>query len=189
MIGARGWGAIVATALAACAARGGGAGSELSSGAPLPREAVGIHDDGGARLCIHDAKDVTPCIEDCDRGIGSACSLVADRIERGDGVPRDPTRALGFHERACELRDPGACVLAARMFAAGRGVSPNRARQMDLLAAACALGDAAACSVPAKAFAAGAGVTRDARRAQDLWERACTGGVEAACDVLADAGH
>lgn len=174
--------------LAACAARGGGASSEVSSGAPLPREAAGIHDDGGVRICIHDAKDFTPCIEDCDRGIASACTLVADRIERGDGVPPDPTRALGFHERACELRDPAACVIAARMFAAGRGVSPNRARQMDLLATACTLGDSAACSVPAKAFAAGAGVAPDARRAQELLEHACTGGIEAACDALTDAG-
>jgi TPR repeat protein len=179
----------MAMMLTACGARGSkGTGSEVSSAAPIRREAVLGHDDGGVRLCTHDAKDVTPCIEDCDRGIVSACTLVADRIERGDGVTLDLTRALGFRERACELRDAGSCVTAARMFAAGRGVPPSRARQMDLLAAACALGDAAACSVPAKAFATGAGVARDARRAEQLWEHACTGGVDSACEALGDAG-
>lgn len=143
-----------------------------------------IAEAGAPRICTHDGKDLAPCVEDCDRGIASACSVVATRIERGDGVPKDLTRAVRLHERGCELHDAASCVSAARMHASGAGVPPSRARQVDLLGAACTLGDALACAVPAKAFASGAGVARDERRAAELWQHACAGGVATACEAL-----
>jgi TPR repeat protein len=151
---------------------------------------VSTLDAGGPTACDdRDAKDLAPCIEDCNRGIGFACASVASRLEHGgEGVPRDLTRAVAMHERACELRDAPSCIAAARMHAAGSGVPPSRARQMDLLAAACHLGDAFACAAPAKAFAEGAGVPRDPRRAKELYERGCIGGVESACEAIEDAG-
>lgn len=150
-----------------------------------PRADVGA--DGGhaepMKLCVRDAKDTSPCVMECDRGIAEACSVLAARLEKSEA-----SRAVVLHERACELELPGDCVLAARMHAAGRGVVPSRPRQMDLLARACVLGDASSCVLPAKAYGSGGGVDRNERRARELWERACTGGVEAACDLVADAG-
>lgn len=138
-------------------------------------------DAGAARVCMHDTKDLAPCVEDCDRGIAFACTVVAQRLERGEGVAQDLTRAVHLHERACELRDAPSCVSAARMHASGRGAPPSRSRQIELLGVACTLGDAHACSIPAKAFASGTGVPRDERRAAELWQRGCAGGDEAAC--------
>jgi len=161
----------------------------------LTGEASAVVPDGGEgdasaapRICMHDAKDLAPCTEECDRGIAVACTVLALRVERGDGSPRDITRAVRLHERACELRDAGSCVSAARMHASGAGVPPSRARQVELLAVACKLGDALACSLPAKAFANGTGVPHDERRATELWERACAGGVPSACEAI-DAGE
>ena len=151
---------------------------------PVSGPSPSIADAGAPRICVHDAKDLAPCSEDCDRGIAFACGVVATRIERGDGVPRDLTRAVRLHERACELRDAASCVAAARMHASGAGVPPSRAKQVELLGAACTLGDVLACAVPAKAFANGTGVARDERRAAELWQRACAGGVAAACEAL-----
>ncbi len=151
--------------------------ADTTAGGPSPS----IADAGAPRACMHDAKDFTPCSEDCDRGIAFACTIVAMRIERGDGAPKDLTRAVRLHDRACELRDAPSCVSAARMHAIGSGVPPSRAKQVELLGNACTLGDAHACAVPAKAFANGTGVTRDERRAADLWQRACAGGIESAC--------
>jgi TPR repeat protein len=145
-------------------------------------------DAGAPRTCLHDAKDLFPCLEECDRGIASACNLIATRFEHGGTIPRDSSRAVFFHERACDLKDAASCVSAARMHAAGSGVPPSRTRQVELLRAACLLGEPLACSVPAKAYASGNGVGRDERRARDLFERACAGGIEAACDALGDAG-
>lgn len=140
-----------------------------------------IVEAGAPRACMHDVKDLAPCTEDCERGIAFACTVVATRIERGEGVPKDLTRAVRLHERACELRDAASCVNAARMHATGSGVPPSRVKQVELLGAACTLGDAHACAIPAKAFAKGNGVTRDERRASELWQRACAGGIETAC--------
>jgi TPR repeat protein len=170
---------------------GGCAGDPATKPAEGPRTeqavsgpAPSIVEAGGPRICVHDAKDLAPCSEDCDRGIAFACGVVAVRIEKGDGVPKDPTRAVRLHERACELRDAASCVAAARMHASGAGVPPSRARQVELLGTACLLGDVLACAVPAKAFANGAGVARDEPRAAELWQRACAGGVATACEAL-----
>lgn len=146
--------------------------------------------DGAAVIaCTHDAKDLGPCTAECDRGMAFACTIVAMRIERGEGVPKDLTRAVVLHERACELKDAPSCVSAARMHASGSGVPPSRAKQIELLGAACKLGDGLACAVPAKAFANGAGVVRDERRARDLWQLACAAGVATACEELEQTQH
>jgi TPR repeat protein len=162
------------------------AGPPLASAEGGPSSSNG--DGGGApRACMHDAKDLTPCVEDCDRRLAFACAELASRAEHGDGTSRDLTRAVHLHERACELQDAASCVSAARMHAAGSGVPPSRAKQLELLVTACKLGDAHACSLPAKALASGNGITRDERRATELWERACAAGVSSACDAI-DAG-
>jgi TPR repeat protein len=139
-------------------------------------------DAGAVRVCMHDTKDIAPCVEDCDRGIAFACAVVAQRLERGEGVAQDLTRAVRLQERASELRDATSCVNAARMHGSGRGVPPSRQQQVELLGAACKLGDAAACATAARAFATGAGIPRDDARASDLMRRACVNGLGSACE-------
>jgi TPR repeat protein len=140
------------------------------------------------RICTREGKNPFPCVEECDRGIATACATLAVRTEHGEGVPKDTTRAVMLYERACELKDPSACSTAARMHAVGAGVPPNRQKQIDLLAQACLLGDVIACALPAKALSAGIGVGKDEHRARELWQRGCSGGVESSCDALSDAG-
>lgn len=178
-----GFGAGLAALLACTPAR---TGSETPG--PLPATAEGgpssssAVDSGAIKLCVHGAKDVAPCLEDCDHGIATACALVAARMERGDGVPRDLTRAVRLHERACELRDVASCVSAARMHSSGSGVPPSRAKQIELLEKACMLGDGVACGIAARAFDKGTGVVRDEARATELWRRACIAGAVGACE-------
>lgn len=179
----------IASACGGPAARGtlssGTPGGATGADEPAPTESA---DAGALRVCTREAKDPLPCAEDCDRGIASSCAVLATRTEHGEGVPRDLTRAVTLHERACELKDSASCMVAARMHASGAGVPPSRAKQLDLLAHACLLGDPLACALPARAFASGAGVLRDEQRARELWQRACGGGVESACTALGDAG-
>lgn len=187
------WGLYVAAVLTvfvgfACAT----APSGSHAASRLPRNEEGglppaTLDAGAMNVCTHDAKDLAPCADDCDRGLAFGCTVVAQRVERGDGVPRDLTRVVRLHERACELRDIASCVSAARMHASGAGVPPSRGKQLELLGSACALGDGAACATAARAFADGAGARRDEARARDLWERACAGGVASACEEIEQA--
>jgi TPR repeat protein len=134
--------------------------------------------------CTPDVKDVTPCTEDCNRGLASACVTAALRAEHGEGMPVDLTRAAALQERACDLRDVAACLTASKMAAAGRGSPPNRKRQLEWLEKACALSDGAACSVASKAFLTGAGVPRDVTHGQELLQRACAASVESACEAV-----
>ena len=178
--------ALVGTPFAACAPARGGS----NAGGPLATSMASgasssIADAGAMRApCMHDAKDLSTCVEDCDRAISFACTVLAGRLERGEGIPRDLPRAVVLHERACELRDAASCVSAARMHASGRGVPPSRAKQIELLTTACKLGDALSCAVPARAFATGNGVPRDERRATELWQTACAAGVAPACEAI-----
>jgi len=182
--------AVVGLTAAACGAAPGRPGVAPEASHDAARRGSEGDDAGAVRPCLHDArdaKDLAACGEECDRGIASSCTLLAQRLERGDGIALDLPRAVRLEERACEvLQDPGACVNAARMHAEGRGVPPSRARQIELLAAACTLGDPFACVVPARALATGSGVVRDPRRATDLWQRACAGGVERACEAIGE---
>lgn len=176
---------MVAQALIACTPAK--AGNDAAG--PLPTEVEGgpsssIADAGAMKVCTHDTKDLTPCSDDCDRGISSACVVLAAKVERGDGAPRDLTRVVRLHERACELRDVASCVGAARMWGSGAGVPPSRVRQLELLDKACSLGDGAACVTAAKAYANGTGVPPDERRAHDLWQRACANGVSTGCEEI-----
>ncbi len=187
--GAASAGALVAGAAGCVAGRASaGATGPLVEGTGSELSASSLADGGNARVCTHDGKDVAPCAEDCDRGLASGCALLAARVEHGDRVPMDLTRAVVLYERARELRDAPSCVSASRMHASGAGVPPSRTRQLDLLSKACVGGDATSCVQAAKAFARGVGVPRDERRAAELWQRACTGGIESACDALGDAG-
>lgn len=177
---------VVAPLAAACVGKKTAADPSNSSPAALGQTAprAGTPPETNVRVCARDAKEIAPCVEDCDRGLVSSCAILATRFENGDGIPRDTPQAARLHERACELRDATSCVTAARMHAAGRGVSPNRMKQMELLSRACRLGDSAACTVPAKAYATGAGVAQDEVRARELYEHACAGGVETACEAI-----
>lgn len=172
--------------VAACASRPGASPGRSSGDSPEVTSVAATADAGAPQGCLHDATDLAPCAEECDRGIASSCDLLATRAERGDGVPRDLTRAVVLHERACELKEAAACVSAARMHAAGTGVPPSRAKQVELLGVACRLGDTLACAIPAKAYATGNGVTKDEQRARELWERACLGGDQVACEAIAE---
>ena len=172
-------------ALLACSPATPEARSLASSESPLGGVVSSPTDGGnGPRICVQDAKDLTPCVEDCDRGIVSGCTASATRAEKERNLPS----AVRLYERGCELHDAASCVSAARMVGSGAGVPPSRARQLELLASACLFGDALACNVPAKAYASGNVVARDERRATELWGRACTSGVAAACAAI-DAGE
>ncbi len=163
----------------ACGARHAALGTQHESHVGFTATTASTVDAGALRACVHDAKDLSPCHEDCDRGIASACALIAERAP-------NPTAGVLAHERACELQVAQSCVSAARMHASGTGVPPNRVKQITLLDKACRFGDAFACSVPAKAYATGNGVPQDERRAHELWQKACAGGVEQACEAIGE---
>ena len=51
----------------------------------------------------------------CERGLGDACTALADLIEWGEPTPADRARALALYQRGCTLGDQDACELAFRL--------------------------------------------------------------------------
>ncbi|MEZ4402304.1 MAG: hypothetical protein R3B06_19925 [Kofleriaceae bacterium] len=116
----------------------------------------------------------TACCAGANRGGGRADLDLADRYERGDGVPRDFRKAAEILARSCaEGRGiPSACYRLAYARARGRGVVMGQP-VIPILTAACERGDWLACGVPSD-------FDEDHARA------ACEGREPAACVALAD---
>ena len=71
--------------------------------------------------------------EACDDGDGVKCVVLGVRHLEGDGVGEDPTTALAYFERACELGTEAGCELASQMLRYGAGVFADPTRALDLL--------------------------------------------------------
>lgn len=153
----------------------------------------------------------TACCAGANRGSSQRDVDLADRYERGDGVPRDFRRAAELLERSCDggRGVPSACRRLAIARARGRGVPVDR-RFGALLTTACERGDWPACGGPvrfdeAKARAACTARSQEAclavakhlawsqsGTAQDeRWgyiDAACRAGVLEGCHALAAVG-
>jgi uncharacterized protein len=96
---------------------------------------------------------------------------------------KEPTKAVGLLEVACEGGSPLACDVLANMLLAGEGVEPDAARAAQLLEKNCHPTRSSSCAVLAKLLAKGEGVKQDLPRAKALAEEACRRGVNFACSM------
>ncbi|MBL0001315.1 MAG: sel1 repeat family protein [Sphingomonadales bacterium] len=84
----------------------------------------------------------------CTRGDGRACFDVADRLQRGTGVARDPVRALTFHIRACELKHGEACYHAGTLLDSASSGQQDIPRATQFYRKGCDLKSANGCFSP-----------------------------------------
>jgi hypothetical protein len=82
----------------------------------------------------------------CRQGWMAGCEAVATLALRGEGTPRDPSRAAHEFDKACTGGEPTACSNVGFMYRNGDGVARDDARAMAYLEKACGLGLANACS-------------------------------------------
>jgi hypothetical protein len=90
-------------------------------------------------------------------GADSGCAGLGTMYSRGDGVPRDVSRAVSLYRKAH----------ADRLFAED-----------------CDRGNAASCAKLGDMLARGEGVAKDTRQAADRFRKACDGGIRRGCDAL-----
>lgn len=120
----------------------------------------GAEADMMKRLCMQHARGLrvvtlavllsTACCAGANRGAGRANVELADRYERGDGVPRDFRKSVALLTRACAdgRGIASACRRLALARARGRGAPVDPLSAGPLLAAACEHGDWLACGGP-----------------------------------------
>ncbi|MFO0614082.1 MAG: tetratricopeptide repeat protein [Polyangiaceae bacterium] len=131
------------------------------------------------------------CDEQCTRGHMQSCAVLGALYARGEGVPKDATRAASFLERSCEGGEALACVNAGVLMERGEGGPKDPVRAAAFYKKACALGDGKGCFDFALLAEPGA-VGADLERVADAYRQGCDLGEAAACvnlGILAEAGR
>lgn len=64
----------------------------------------------------------------CDVGAEAGCYRLALALEKGEGAPKNVSRAVQLYEQACEQEYVDACLSVATLFSAGDAVARDPAR-------------------------------------------------------------
>ncbi|HIF07272.1 MAG TPA: sel1 repeat family protein [Gemmatimonadetes bacterium] len=81
----------------------------------------------------------------CAGGELVSCNVLGLMYLTGEGVTRDPARALPLYMRGCDGGLSGACINLGVMYQTGEGVTQNLARAAELYERACSSGDLTGC--------------------------------------------
>jgi len=123
----------------------------------------------------------------CDGGEAHACTLIAFKMSRGDGVPQDQAGAVKIYERSCTANDELGCAYLARSYYTGTGVAQDQPRAVAMFERGCT-GDNPnwfACAYLGEAYDEGRGVKADNVKAFDYTRRSCDyGRIVSACSRL-----
>ena len=122
----------------------------------------------------------------CTGGDLLGCSQFGFRLELGQGVGLDVSRAADLYRRACDGGEPQGCSYLGEIYRSGLGARPDMAEALRLFDLGCAGNDPYACVTLGDILSEGRGIPRDVPRALIVLDRACTLGDPEACD-MADA--
>lgn len=123
----------------------------------------------------------------CTRGDGWACFDIADRLQRGTGVARDPVRALTFHIRACALKHGESCYHAGTLLDSASGGQQDIPRAKQFYRKGCDLNSANGCFNLGFAYRLGEGVARNEALGTSLMDKGCDMG-SSGCKFLREKG-
>ena len=112
----------------------------------------------------------------CDKGSAVDCFTLAGMQARGEGMPRDASKAEGLYKKACNGNHAPACLEQSRL------AKPDEA--VKLLDRACTLQSGEACGLLATRYQSGDGVEKNMTRAGEIHQKACDGGWGASCLAL-----
>jgi hypothetical protein len=121
----------------------------------------------------------------CDGGEWGGCSYLGYMLERGKGVPKDPTRALSLYRKACDKGDAEGCSSLEFVQELGQnGVPASPQLSLGYFTQACTKKDARACSQAGFQHLLGRGTAKNRTKAVEFLRKACAGKVARACDAL-----
>jgi TPR repeat protein len=128
---------------------------------------------------------------ECDAGRQRLCYILGKTYQSGGViggvvVPKDPSRAMLFYERACRLNDALSCEKAARIYEAGEGGPKDPTKAIPLYEQACNSGSCKACVRLAKFYRDGELVRKDLRRVMSLYGRTCSENCDLGCAALGE---
>ena len=106
----------------------------------------------------------------CDLGLASGCTNAATAYLTGDGVPKDPERALKMLIAACDANEPLGCRNASVIYRDGLGVDRDLQKTREFAAKAC---DRSEKAEAASCTSAGVGYAEAPERAYTYFTKAC----------------
>lgn len=104
--------------------------------------------------------------------IGNSCKDFAEKIYKGEKIPRDIPRAIRMYEGACEKEYTSACLTIGKMYLQGTNVSQDLVKAKKYLEARCyreITAGGEACYELGKMYEKGLGVEQDYIRAALLY--------------------
>ena len=131
-------------------------------------------------------EQVMKLTSDAERGSLSAEIELGARYMTGDGVPRDPTAAAHWYEKAAQRGEPNAQNQIGYFYQSGIGVPKDLSRAMHWYQLSAASGDASAIVNIGVLYVIGMGVKKDVPYAVSLFENAVRKGNGTAAAYLGD---
>ncbi len=129
--------------------------------------------------------DATDCTTRCHSDKDAAsCADLALMCAKGEGLPKDDKKALGFYMSACDLGSALGCNQAGMRLEDGIGATKDDVAAVSLYQKACDGGRSEGCTNLARMYANGWGVSKDDPKAADLFQRACNLGDASGCSNL-----
>lgn len=134
-----------------------------------------------SKLAANKVKAVDYFNRACDWSEGRGCDGLAMVLETGNGVPKNPKRALALRQRSCGDGSPEGCLALATAHEKGAVLPKNLPEALRLRTQVCEWGFDTGCLALAAMYEKGLGVGKDAGKALGIRVKACEGGWSAAC--------
>jgi TPR repeat protein len=128
--------------------------------------------------------DESPDVKACANGDATMCFELSERYYEGtDGATKDPKKAMGFLEKACNLNQSFACNNLGTNWSDGKDGAPNvdHAKAAGLYKKACSLGNGLGCFNYGNVFRLGEGVEVDKFAALTNFKKSCELGEAKGC--------
>ena len=96
----------------------------------------------------------------CDLGKMKFCANLANDYHNGNGVSKNPKKALEFYQKACSLNDAESCNNAGVMYDKGNGILQDYIKAHNLYKKGCDLNNNYSCNNLAWLYYDGKGVEK-----------------------------
>jgi len=116
-------------------------------------------------------------LKDAELGNAEAQAALGRMYWRGEGVPKDATKAFEWYEKAAAQGDGNAQTVVGWMYLRGEGVPKDSAKALEWNQKAVAQGNAQGQNAFGAMYELGEGVPKDAAKAREWYEKAATQGL------------
>lgn len=119
----------------------------------------------------------------CYYGESKGCFALADMLDNGKGIDKNPQKALIFYQKACEYgfnNDNNSCTITGMKytliglsFETGTGFEPNLEKAAEAYRLACRYDNGQGCTNLGRMYEQGAGVQKSPFQASQFYHKGC----------------